>query len=124
MIKKFVYHRVLSLHRYVLLYGNNFPRTNLLWNNIHFAKTLQQWKLRFCIIFLEVYKGILHAVDHPCKGEFLNCMEKQLGISAKVVSSYNTFLISTSVEQWQTPDKGTERFGNTSMLFEIKAFEG
>ena len=47
--------------------------------------------MEFKVLYiLEVYKGIMDAVDLPCKGEFLNCIEKQLGISAKVVSSYNT----------------------------------
>ena len=47
--------------------------------------------MEFKVLYiLEVYKGIMDAVNLPCKGEFLNCIEKQLGISAKVVSSYNT----------------------------------
>ena len=43
-------------------------------------------------------------------------MEKQLGISAQVVSSYNTFLTSASVEPWQRADKGTERIGNLTVI--------
>jgi len=60
---------------------------------------------RFCPL-LRFTKGILDAVELLCKREVLNWMRQQLSISAKVVSFYNTFLTSASVEPQQTPDKG------------------
>ena len=74
----------------------------------HFAKTFLYSNNGKVLPTLEVYKGILDAVELSCKRELLNCMEQQLGISAKEFSSYNTLLISASVEPWQVVDKGPE----------------